>query len=182
MNAHIESLSLIQSACWRELERASRDSAHEWHLMGVATLDGDGPDLRTVVLREVDDRGNRLVFYTDSRSPKVAQIATCAKGVLLVWSRRLGWQLRMRATLTVETGGRQVAGRWAQFRLRDAAQDYLSPLPPGAPLEGVEPEPASRDYFAVVTAHVYAIDWLELHADGRRRAAFDENGMRWVTP
>ena len=182
MSSHIQSLGLIQSACWRELERAARDREHEWHLMNVATVDGGGADLRTVVLREVDDRGNRLTFYTDARSPKVAQISACPLGALMVWSRKLGWQVRMRARFSVETTGRGVAERWAQFKLGDGARDYLSPLPPGAPLEGVEPEPASRDYFAVVNAQVSFIDWLELHPDGRRRAQFDEQGMRWVTP
>jgi hypothetical protein len=29
---------------------------------------------------------------------------------------------------------------------------------------------------------VQSIDWLELHADGHRRAIFDETGARWVQP
>jgi len=27
-----------------------------------------------------------------------------------------------------------------------------------------------------------AIDWLELHADGHRRACFDAAGPRWLAP
>ena len=50
--------------------------------------------------------GSRLLFYTDARSPKVAQIAACPRAALMVWSPRLGWQVRMRARLAVETGGR----------------------------------------------------------------------------
>jgi len=34
----------------------------------------------------------------------------------------------------------------------------------------------------VPTAQVLAIDWLELHAQGHRRAVFDESGARWVQP
>jgi hypothetical protein len=29
---------------------------------------------------------------------------------------------------------------------------------------------------------VAAVDWLELHADGHRRAAFDDQGARWLVP
>jgi pyridoxamine 5'-phosphate oxidase len=34
----------------------------------------------------------------------------------------------------------------------------------------------------VLTASVLAVDWLELHADGHRRAVFDAKGRRWVAP
>ena len=40
----------------------------------------------------------------------------------------------------------------------------------------------SREFFAVVQARVQTIDWMELHADGHRRAIFDARGARWVQP
>jgi pyridoxamine 5'-phosphate oxidase len=43
-------------------------------------------------------------------------------------------------------------------------------------------DPIRREYFAVINAQVLAIDWLELHLDGHRRAVFDEHGARWVQP
>ena len=43
---------------------------------------------------------------------------------------------------------------------------------------GLPPEPV----FAVLAAEVQAVDWLELHAEGHRRAIFDAKGRRWVTP
>jgi pyridoxamine 5'-phosphate oxidase len=36
--------------------------------------------------------------------------------------------------------------------------------------------------FAVISATVTAIDWLELSAEGHRRAVFDAAGARWVQP
>jgi hypothetical protein len=40
----------------------------------------------------------------------------------------------------------------------------------------------ARAYFAVISAEVESTDWLELHADGNRRAIFDAQGARWVQP
>jgi hypothetical protein len=40
----------------------------------------------------------------------------------------------------------------------------------------------SRDYFAVISAEITMLDWLELHPDGNRRAIFDEQGARWIQP
>jgi pyridoxamine 5'-phosphate oxidase len=185
MNGRIESLGMIQSACWRELERAAIERDHEWRVMAVATADQDGVDLRNLIVREVREHDNRLVFYTDSRSPKVAQITARKRGALLAWSRVLGWQVRLQVSLSVETSGRFVASRWERLKATAAAGDYLSPLPPGSPMEGLESQRGARGtrgYFAVVQAQVHKIDWLELHPDGHRRAVFDEQGMRWVGP
>ncbi len=105
-------------------------------MIGLATLDGDTPDLRSVMLREVDAPARTLMFFTDARSSKVAQIAAQPQATLLAWSSALGWQLRLRVRLDVQTSGLAVSSRWARLKLSPAAQDYLSPLPPGAPLDG----------------------------------------------
>ena len=183
MNTRIESLALIHQASWQALAEATRQRDHPFRLMAVATVDDAAADLRTVILREVEADQHRLIFFTDARSPKVAQLRANPAATLLVWSQALGWQLRLRVTLSVETDGLAVSSRWARLKLSPAAQDYLSPLPPGAPVEPYQPERATREQFAVVTAQVLSIDWLELHADGRRRARFDAVGQGlWVTP
>ncbi len=176
-------LAAIQQACWRELAACTRDKAHAWRVLALATRDGDAADLRSVVLREVDAAAHTLVFFTDARSPKVAQISAQPQAMLLAWSAALGWQLRLRVRLAVQTSGLAVSSRWARLKLSPAAQDYLSPLPPGATLDGPPhtPERDSRSHFAVVTAQVQAMDWLELHAQGHRRALFPAAGPgRWV--
>lgn len=188
MNARIESLGLIHQACWLELQHAARQRGHPFRLMALATVaaNSDGPqaELRHVVLREVHAETRSLVFFTDARSPKVAQMRAHPEGTLLVWSERLGWQLRLRVALAVETEGLGVSSRWARLKMSPAAHDYLSPLPPGTPVaERFAPERATRDHFSVVTARVRAIDWLELHADGHRRAGFDADGNgQWLVP
>jgi pyridoxamine 5'-phosphate oxidase len=124
-----------------------------------------------------------LVFSTDSRSPKVDQLRARPAATLVAWSREHAWQLRIAVTLDVFTDGLEASSRWARLKLSPAARDYLSPLPPGAPVDHpVAPDRASREFFAVVRAKVNAIDWLELHANGHRRARFDAAGARWLQP
>lgn len=173
---------MIQSACWRELERASYERGHDWRHIGMGTVGESGPELRVVILREVLENENRLTFFTDARSPKVAQIAAHPEAALLAWSRALGWQVRMKALLTVDAAGPQVAARWEQLRTTAAAAEYLSPLPPGTPMTTMAPQPGERNHFAVVSAVIQSIDWLELHPAGNRRAVFDSQGMRWLNP
>ncbi len=195
MNApRLDDLTQIEAAVWRELETAVTGRGHPWRVGVLATRDGDGVDARNVVLREIDSATRTLRFFTDARSPKAQQIEQYPAGSLVLWSAALGWQLRLRVALTMENSGLAVLSRWARMKLTPAAQDYLSPLPPGsslgsslgstpaAPPALAQPARESRDHFAVVAAEVMAVDWLELDARGHRRAVFDGGPARWVTP
>jgi hypothetical protein len=140
-------------------------------------------EARSVTLREAYAATDRLVFFTDDRSPKLQQIQTHPQGTLLAWCPRLSWQIRLRVHLARETDQHLAMSRWARLRLSPAAQDYLSPLAPGEPLSEITSEErGSREHFAMVNAQVESLDWLELHPDGHRRALFDAEGGRWVQP
>jgi hypothetical protein len=150
--------------------------------MTLATVDGERAEARAVVLREVQAEERTLLFYTDDRSPKLKQIGAHPLGTLLLWSPALGWQLRLRVRLQREDDGLEVSSRWARMKLLPTAQDYLAPLAPGSPLGRGTEDRGSREHFAVVRARVLSTDWMELHADGHRRAVFDEAGSHWVQP
>ena len=182
LNARIETLALIERTLWAELAQAASERDHPWRVLGLATVEGARAAARSVVLREVVPQKRRLLFYTDSRSPKVEQLRQQPLGTLLAWSAPWGWQLRLEVSLAVAESGLEVSSRWARVKLSPSAQDYLAALPPGTPVDRHEPERGSRAHFGVVTAQVSAIDWLELHADGHRRARFDEQGGRWLAP
>jgi pyridoxamine 5'-phosphate oxidase len=172
----------IEAALWRELAACVDDKAHAWRVGVLATTDGTAPDARSVVLREWEAGTRTLTLYTDSRSPKVREIEAHPQGMLVLWSQKLGWQLRLRVQLAIETAGLRVSSRWARMKMSPGAQDYLSPLPPGSPLVHAVKTRESRGHFAVITARVESADWLELHAEGHRRALFDGEGGRWLAP
>lgn len=180
-------LPALHTQIWQELQRACAQRGHGWRTPVLATRDGDGADARTVVLREVDAEARQLRLYTDARSPKVAQMAAWPEGSLVAWCPALQWQLRLRVRLHVEADGLAVRSRWAQLHLRPQAQDYLSPLPPGTPLNDAPPAAGiAHGHFALVYAEVQAIDWLGLRREGHRRAQFlPQQGAwhgSWVTP
>ena len=181
----LQTLAEVEAALWHELLRAPRDKHHEWRTPVLATRDGESADARSVVLREVDQSSRSLRVFTDSRSPKVAQMGAHPQGTVVMWSSRLSWQLRLRVLMQVETDGLALASRWARLKLSPGAQDYLSPLAPGSVLDGSSAAVSvvhDRGHFALVTLLVQSIDWLELHAEGHRRASFDATGARWLAP
>jgi hypothetical protein len=178
------SLPAIEALLWAELAAAPQDKSHPWRMMTLATLGLDAQaDARLVVIREVDASARSLCFFTDARSPKVAQMQHCDKGTLVCWNAARGWQLRLKVSLSVADSGLAVSSRWARLKMTPAAHDYLSPLPPGALLNQPTVERGSREFFAMVTATVDQIDWLELNRAGQRRALFGGGRpARWVQP
>jgi pyridoxamine 5'-phosphate oxidase len=183
MADRLDSLAAIEEAVWQQLGACVGDKSHPWRTPVLATLDGERADARTVVLREIDARQKQLLIYTDERAGKVKQLLTRPHGALVMWSPALSWQLRCRVRLSLEMSGLAASSRWARIRLSPAAQDYLSPLPPGTTLPAHPAhDPVARDYFAVIDATIESLDWLELHRDGHRRAIFDDQGARWVQP
>jgi pyridoxamine 5'-phosphate oxidase len=157
------------------------------------------PDARTVVLREVMPQERLLVIYSDARAAKLRQLQASPRALLVMWSRRLGWQLRLRVHIEAHSDGLAATSRWMRMRATPAAQDYLSPLTPGTPLSdggagpadlgaGARPSAApggaagQRTHFSVLLATVHSIDWLHLHPDGHCRARFDADGSRWLVP
>lgn len=180
--ARIESLHMIERACWLELARAARDRGHAWRVMTLATVDRDRADARSVVVRDVDETERTLIFYTDARSAKVAQMQAHPRATLVGWWPQPGWQLRLRVTLSLQTAGLEVSSRWARVKLSPSAQDYLAALPPGTPVDRFQPERGSREHFAVVTARIDEMDWLELHEAGHRRARLAGHASSWLTP
>jgi len=183
MNApRLTVLREVEAAVWRELADCVRDKAHPWRVAVLASQGDEGADARSVVLREWDEATRTLIMFTDARSPKARQIEAHPLGMLVLWSAALGWQLRLRVRMAVETSGLRVSSRWARLKTTHAAQDYLSPLAPGSPLGEATAARDSRGHFAVISAQVLSADWLELHAEGHRRALIDDAGARWVTP
>jgi len=184
MTARLKALEAIHAEVWRQLTLATTDRTHPWRTSVLATVNGHMADARTVVLREIDERGRRFLIYTDERAAKVPQLLSHPVGTLVMWSAEMGWQLRCRVHLALEMTGLAASSRWARIKLSPAAQDYLAPLPPGTPLDSDAPphEPLTRDYFSVITAKILSMDWLELHDRGHRRASFEGNAARWLQP
>ncbi len=180
----IATLADVEAAIWHQLAAAAQDREHAWRTATLATVDGDEADARIVVLREADSARRELVVYSDARAGKVAQLAERPQATALFWSRALGWQLRLRLDVEIETEGLAVTTRWARVKLTPNAGDYLSAIAPGQPLQqaGTLPPAATRESFAVLVGRVRSADWLELHPAGHRRARFDGDGARWLQP
>jgi pyridoxine/pyridoxamine 5'-phosphate oxidase len=173
----------IVQRIWTELQRATVDRHHEWRTPVLATICPRGaPQARTVVLRGADAKASQLVFFTDSRSPKVNELRTTPAAPFVFWSKRLSWQLRVHVRSQVDIAGPQVEEAWARVSQSAAASDYLSALAPGSTLHPSTAQAPGSHHLAVVTAQVEQMDWLELAREGHRRARIVGSTLDWLVP
>jgi len=176
----------IRRKIWKELGRASKDRHHAWRYPVLATMGRDGAaNARTVVLRNVDASRQTLSIYTDARSPKAGELAKNSNATFVFWSARLNWQLRVRVTAHVDTESPEVQVLWHNIRNSAAAADYVGASAPGSPYTGElggDAAPDGTNYFALVSASVLEIDWLELGRSGHRRARLLPASWQWLTP
>lgn len=182
-------LENLQADIWAQLQRASVDKHHEWRSPVLVTngliinAEPSWPDARTIILRAVNINTKQLTFYTDSRSPKVAQLQANNNAMLVFWSKRLNWQLRVKVTITVITEGEQLQKTWQKVSQSPSAGDYLSAQTPGELLNKTSLQNTSqKSHFAMLLADVIDIDWLALSRDGHQRGRIDNHGMQQLVP
>lgn len=175
----------LEQEIWQQLQRASVDKHHEWRSPVLVTCGADNwPDARTVILRAAQLDAKILTFYTDSRSPKVTQMTKNPQAMLVFWSKRLNWQLRVKANVSIKTTGEEVQKIWAKVKQSPSANDYLSAQIPGELLQAEHAETLSSvtPHFALLQASVQTIDWLALSRSGHQRAKIDCTGLHWLVP
>lgn len=180
MTRRLDTLDAIERSVWEELAAAPQDAQHPWRTLVLATANGEHADARTVVLRHTDTAQRELTFFSDARAPKVVQLEAQPVGTLVTWSPALGWQLRLRVRLEVQRDGLAVSSHWARLKLSPAAHDYLSAVAPGSVLGNALGARGERAHFALIVASVQSIDWLELSAEGHRRARFADDTAAWL--
>lgn len=188
----IQQLQDIPPLIWQELVKASRQKNHQWRLPVLGTFSDQGVDQRILVLRKVFATERFAWFYTDRRSAKVQQLQMMTHLHWLFYDHDKQWQLR-------------ATGKWYEPELTVrqeewktlsafARQSYAAQQLPGMIVEGptdgipegfLEWKPKETDSafenFTIIACRFDALDWLQLHRSGHRRARFfwDEKNAEW---
>ena len=171
---------LTPQSIWNYFQNIASDPRHPARILTLANIDLQGqPQARSVILREADPW--LLSIYTDSRSPKVSQLANDPNAQLLFWDQQKRWQLRCSASAQLVTDESTLAELWRKIGSSASAQDYLGAQPPGELLQsGLDSrtEPA----LAILRFHVTEIDWLALDRAGHKRQRLTPDGVQALVP
>lgn len=185
------------------LTRGTADRKSPLHTPTVATISADGsPQARTVVFRKFLPEKRELIFHTDLRSPKIAELHADKRISWLFYhpGEKLQFRIAGEAIIHADEDDALKSERWRATRafgrrcyMGAAPSRIAAEATSGLPAEIETREPTAEESesgfpnFAVVATQIISIDCLELHAKGHRRALFKrmENGgweTNWLTP
>ncbi|MCH2078466.1 MAG: pyridoxamine 5'-phosphate oxidase family protein [Rhodobacteraceae bacterium] len=183
MSEWYETLDGVYGRAWSLLIRGTNDPKHDARTPTLATMSATGPQQRTLVLRQTDKEGGRIILYTDKASAKVGEIIADPRVSLHVWDKRSQIQLRLAATASLAPGDPKL---WEKMP-EGAREVYGVEPPPGTPLE--DPlsfeRTSNADKFLCVTLTLHEIELVTLAPDPHRRARFrrvDGWAGQWLAP
>jgi len=167
----------------RWLHAGATTPTHTFRWPVVSTTSADGtPEVRVVVLRRFDEPTRTLVFHTDVRSAKVAELKRHPHCGFLFHDPDDRIQLRLRTSATLHHADDFARREYATLPPFNRAT-YSAVTPPGVPLApdapfDYPPKPPADDevafrHFLAVACVVQTADALELHPSGHRRAKFE---------
>lgn len=163
-------LEAVPAEIWKKLHQAN----DAWRTPVVASVaSGAGGDARTVVLREARPAERQLVFFTDRRSRKFAQLAINPQVCLLVFDEALRWQVRLYGKAAAVEEVNQLDKWWAEladFQRANYAADVLATG---------DLKDKGRENFAAFEITAERMHSLWLHDEGNEAAEFEWQDDRW---
>ena len=173
----------IFSNQWNQLELAVKDAKHNYHLFALSTIDANSPDLRTVVLRNVNKNKYSISFHTDIRSPKFKQITKNPNVSVLFYDVQARTQIRMVGTASICGDENILRSLWGKLS-KESKECYMGEVAPSDPLNGktiinkIKEKSVDEGYnnFSRVTIRILKMEILLLHHLGHRRIEFKLNG------
>ena len=186
---------------WEQVEQGAQAPAHPYHTPTFGTVGTNGPNLRTVVLRQVDTQERSLIFHSDSRAQKIKEIQNNSRVTWHFWTPDSNEQLRLMGKAFIHFDDELANEVWQSSHPKslkiyvkliapdtevDEPQSGLPKEVESAKLSNHDEVEAGRKYFAVVRTRIDEIYFLHLHEEGHYRAHFKwaENGVSssWIIP
>ena len=173
-------LSGVEENAWQLLRRGIKDRRSAFHTLTLATVTADGvPEMRVVVLREIDRERRLLRFNTDLRTPKFTQLSANPRVALQGYDPRRKVALRLAGLARTETGTERVRSVWDGMK-EMSRECYRVGQPPSTPIDAPDASPLhgfseaeAFGNFALVDVTLTRLEWLYLRHGGHMRARLD---------
>ena len=188
---------IILRQIWSDLNSSLKIRNHPFHIFSVATINNKiKPDIRNVVLRDVDELSNTISFHTDIRSKKIDQIINNSDVCALFYNQKEKIQLRLYGKIYAVKDKCVLKERWNKSK-NMSKLCYLNKYPPGEKiLSAKDYLPDDNDLenidnglknFSILNINIQSIDWLNLSYKGHERMIiefFDNSNVKfkWVAP
>jgi len=165
---------------WRELKAGTLEDGHPFKVCSLATFEtGDHIKQRIVNLRELTAE-NTLLFYTDSRSSKIAQIGKNPNASVLFYDYRIKLQLIIKGIIKVHSNDELWQDHCIKIEGR-SINDYNTQYPPGKKINNPLAVKRTQEInFAVLELSPESVEYLKLRDEPNRiRAIFTKENEDW---
>ncbi|MCB0288469.1 MAG: pyridoxamine 5'-phosphate oxidase family protein, partial [Calditrichaeota bacterium] len=125
-----DSFDEILQKCFGMLETGVSDRRDPLHTPVIGTVENNAPQLRTVIFRKFDPASRTLIFHTDFRTEKVAQIQNNPVVSWLFYHPERKVQLRIISDAKIHSDDSIADERWAASQLM-SRRCYCIPMAPG---------------------------------------------------
>ena len=179
----------------QDLQSAVKDAAHEYHLFTVATSSNNIPELRTVVLRDIDLDNYKISFHTDSRSPKYNQLIKNSSVSALFYSISKRTQIRIKGNAEASKDKYLLNSLWNKLS-KDSKECYQGAVPPSGIIpdtrilndiiddSSVDNNNQGFENFSRITIDVTSLEILRLHHLGHKRLlcylSKNDTSFQWI--
>jgi pyridoxamine 5'-phosphate oxidase len=192
---HQLSLENLEELAWQLMADGKQSSKSDIHQFFVATSHSHIPELRTVILRDVNQTENWISFHTDARSKKVEQMQQNENVSALLYSLSQRVQLRLQCKASVHHNDYVTEAAWQSARLQSKLS-YSNIDAPGTLLYNPVLIDVNRmnvsddellqckNNFAVVRLSLISLDMVILHHAGNKRLLkkYDTQLLTWLQP
>ena len=186
----------ILSEEWSSLNDGIQSAGHHFHSFIFSTIRNNYPELRTVILRTVDEKSSSIYFHTDIRSKKLIDIKKNNSVGALFYDSGRRIQLRIQGLASVDSNSDSTKKIWRSMR-DESKLCYMGPFAPSSTIESflpnlpenslneIDQEDDKLGYsrFCRVKIVFKTLDWLQLHHKGHKRLQFkfeDKIRSKWI--
>jgi len=185
---------------WQMIQRGVTHFKDPFHFPVLGTVGDDECNLRTVILRQFDEKKRILVCHSDKRATKVKELAKNNNISWLFYHPKKNIQLSIWGKGQLHIDDDFADEKWGETRL-PSRLNYCSELPSGTPIDGpVSGIPGfllnkaltllntarGRKNFVSISCKIGSMDWLRLSVLGNTRARFvwKKNKLKanWIIP
>lgn len=183
--SHSDKPTDIWQSIKHELHRGALDPKHPFRYVNLGTESRGFPQIRTVVLREVIQELDFLVF-TDYRSEKVREIQSSPMIAIHFYHPKKMLQIRVEAMAEIHFQNELSEQYWK--KIPDGRKsEYTGSLAPGTPISNPDFgwEWSEKSFFTVLKISPQRIEALQLSKEGHLRIQFEKEKDwegQWLVP
>ena len=183
--SHSDNPTDIWLSIKHELHRGALEPKHPFRYVNLATIGKDFPQVRTVVLREVTQEFDFLVF-TDYRTSKVKEIQQSPAVSLHFYHPKKMLQIRVEAEAEIHFQNELSDRYWKQIP-ENRKGEYTGAFTPGQVIENPELgwKISGQSFFTVIKMRPSRIEALQIAKKGHLKIQFESQNNwqgQWLAP